>query len=416
MAFARRTSPLRFAASLAVIAFVSSAHAADFTIENVSVQQPDKKGTVTIKSIAVRGSNLSREEFMRMYDPATPKDESLALVKKLQAASISVPEVLLTRNDDKPGSITFKGYEIAGYDQGKFAKFAMAGMDGKFKPDADGGEVSVKAGNLLLEDCDFSKLLEAAAKGDLAESTTRIGKMNFRDFEVLYPEKSPAGPMIHTFRINSITANATYEGNLPLKSVAEVKGVAFIPAAKSGAATAMEQFGYKQVDAGIRGEGTYNPSSKSYDLTDFSLSGVNVGALSLKGLFGAVGPEAFNGGQTARLGALMASEISNLTLRYADNGLFDKALVFYANMNGKDPKAVRQEWAGMIAGVLPMVLGGDPGGLKLAAAVSDFVKAPKSLTISVKGKAGPVRVSDLQQIGDPTELVKRIDIEASANK
>ena len=173
MAFARRTSPLRFAASLAVIAFVSSAHAADFTIENVSVQQPDKKGTVTIKSIAVRGSNLSREEFMRMYDPATPKDESLALVKKLQAASISVPEVLLTRNDDKPGSITFKGYEIAGYDQGKFAKFAMAGMDGKFKPDADGGEVSVKAGNLLLEDCDFSKLLEAVTTNMIVVHTQK---------------------------------------------------------------------------------------------------------------------------------------------------------------------------------------------------------------------------------------------------
>ena len=178
----------------------------------------------------------------------------------------------------------------------------------------------------------------------------------------------------------------------------------------------MAEFGYNQVNAGIRGEGLYNPATKGYDLTDFSMSGINVGVLSLKGLFGSIGPEAFTGTQMARLGALMASDISNLSLRYADNGLFEKALVFYAKMNGKDATAVRTEWAGMVTGLLPMVMGGDAGGLKLASALAEFIKSPKSLTISLKGKAGPVRIADLQQITDPGELIKKIEIDASANK
>jgi hypothetical protein len=178
----------------------------------------------------------------------------------------------------------------------------------------------------------------------------------------------------------------------------------------------MGQFGYNQVDMGVRGEGTYNPATKGYDLTDFTINGINAGVLTLKGLFGNIGPEAFNGAQMARIGALMGGDVSNISLRYADNGLFDKALVFFAKMNNKDPMAVRQEWAGMIAGILPMMTGGDPGALKIAGAVSDFIKAPKSLTISLKGKGGPVRFADLQQISDPATLLQKIEVEASANK
>ena len=71
---------------------------------------------------------------------------------------------------------------------------------------------------------------------------------------------------------------------------------------------------------------------------------------------------------------------------------------------------------GMVAGLLPMVMGGDAGGLKLASALAEFIKAPKSLTISLKGRGGPVRIMDLQQVTDPGELIKKIEIDATANK
>lgn len=414
MSFARHPQRLFLAASIAVLAWTGAAAAADFTIDNVSFPERDKKPAVAIKTVVVKGSNLAREEFMRIFDPATPKEDSLALVRKLQVASVSVPEVLLTKTGKDAGTITFRGYELTNYNQGKLAKFVLAGVVGAIK--SEDGDVSFKAGQFSLEDADISKLLEAVAKDEMGSASTRVGKVDFRDFEGRFPEKSANGPLYHVVKVGSVTGAATYSGEVPTKALGEVKGVVFIPAANSGAAAAMTQFGYSQVDVGLRGEGAYNPATRAYDLTDFTINGVNAGALSLKGLFGNIGPEAFNGEQFARLGALLAGDVSTISLRYADTGLFDKALVFYAKSAGKDPQAVRQEWAGMIAGILPMMTGGDAGAIKVAAAVSDFVKAPKSLSISITGKGGPVKFSQLQSIQDPTALLKMVEIEAVANR
>ncbi len=416
MSFARHRAHLFAAVSVISLSAASVALAADFTIDNVNIKPTDKGATVIIKTIDVRGANVSKEEFARIYDPNTPKDQRAALAKKLQFESVTVPEIVLQRTDEKPGTITFRGYQMTKYNQGMFARFAMAGMEGKFRPDEGGGDATLKSGPLTIEDADLSKAIDAAMKGDLADAAPRIGKFDFRDFEVRFPEKSAGAPLLHTFRLGAFNVTATYSGDVPLKSLVDIRNAVFVPAPNSGAAMGMQQFGYNQVDVGLKGEGTYNPSTKAYNLSDFTINGINAGALTLTGLFGGIGPEAFTGTQMARLGALLQGDVSAIALRYADNGLFDKSLVFYAKMSGKDPMAVRQEWAGMIAGILPMMTGGDPGALKIASAVSDFIKAPRSLTISIKGKGGPVRFGELQQIKDPTEILKRIDIEASANK
>lgn len=414
MSLARHPKRLFLAVSVAVLAWTGAAAAADFTIDNVSFPERDKKPAVAIKTIVVKGSNLSREDFARIYDPATPKEEALALARKLEVASVSAPEIVFTKTGKDAGTITFRGYELTNFNQGKLAKFVLGGVAGSFK--ADDGDVSLKAGQLTIEDADFSKVLEAVAKDEIPTSSPRIGKMDFRDFEARFPEKGNSGPLYHVVKVGSVTGAATYSGDLPTKALGEVKGVVFIPAANSEAAGAMTQFGYSQVDIGLRGEGAYNPATRAYDLTDFTINGVNAGALTLKGLFGNIGPEAFNGEQFARLGALLAGDVSTVSLRYADTGLFDKALVFYAKTAGKDPQAVRQEWAGMIAGILPMMTGGDPGAMKVASAVSEFVKAPKSLMISITGKGGPVKFSQLQSVQDPAALLKMVEIEAVANR
>lgn len=416
MTFARRRISHFAAASAIALAWSSIALAADFTIDNVRLTPKNDGATVTIRTIQVRGSNLSKEDFARIYDPATPKEQAAALAKKLQVESVSAPEIVFTRADDKPGVVTLRGYQMTKYNQGKFARFSMAGVEGKFRPEAGGGDATIKSGPLTIEDADISRAIDAAMKGDLGEAAPRLGKFEFRDFEVRFPEKSAAGDLMHTFRLGALLASQTYQGEHPLKGLVELRNVVFIPAPQSGAAAGMGQFGYKQIDIGLKGEGVYNAATKAYELTDLTINGVNAGALSLRGLFGNIGPEAFNGGQLARIGALMAGEVSNISLRYADNGLFDKALVFFAQMNGKDPMAVRQEWAGMIAGILPIMTGGDPGAMKVATAISEFIRAPKSLAISIKSKNGPVRFADLQQLSDPAALFKQIEIEASANR
>ena len=413
--FSRHTRLLG-AISFTAFVYALPAAAIDFTISNTNIPQVDKKPAVMVQTIEVKGSNLTQEEFLKMLNPQTPKEESVALALRLQVDLVNVPEVVISKTGEDAGSFSMRGYQLVKYNQGKFQRFALGGVDGKFAQKDNGGDVSIKAGPLVVEDADITKYLQASVKGDIADASGKIGKLDFRDFEVIFPEKTPAGPLMHTIRLGALQAVTAYAGDLPTKSFAEARNIIFIPAPKSGAAEGLAMFGYDKLDLGLRGEGTYNPATKGYDLSDVSVRGINAGVLSLKGLFGNIGPDAFNGAQLARIGALMAGDVSNVSLRYADNGLFEKALVFYAKSVNKEPAAVRQEWAGMVAGVLPMLAGGDMGVMKVAGAVSEFIKAPKSLTISIKAKNGTVRFSELQQIKDPTEVLKLIDVDAQANK
>ena len=112
----------------------------------------------------------------------------------------------------------------------------------------------------------------------------------------------------------------------------------------------------------------------------------------------------------------MKGKTTGMNLRYVDSGLFDKALVFFAKSQGKDPAAVRKEWAMMIVGMLPMLMGGDSVALRLSEALSAFVTQPKSLAISLKGKNGPINFADFGRFADPSYLLSQVEITAVANK
>ena len=90
--------------------------------------------------------------------------------------------------------------------------------------------------------------------------------------------------------------------------------------------------------------------------------------------------------------------------------------MYVAKSQGKDPAAVRKEWAMMIVGMLPMLMGGDPVALKLSEALSAFVTQPKSLAISLKGKNGPINMADFSRLMDPAFLLSQVEITAVANR
>ncbi|MGE3246007.1 MAG: hypothetical protein AB7J19_06715, partial [Beijerinckiaceae bacterium] len=223
-------------------------------------------------------------------------------------------------------------------------------------------------------------------------------------------------PVYHTVKIGSVEADTKYENGLPTMTKGEIKDIVFMPAANSQAGQGMTMFGYKQVNVGMTFAGSYDAANKQYKLTDFTLNGKDAGVLSLTGVFGNIDGAAFNGDKRQRMMALMAGDADNITIKFVNNGLFDKALAFYATMKGSQPDAVKQELAGMAGGMLPMFLGGDAGAMQSAGAVSEFVKSPKNLTISVKGKMGPVPFRDLAAGQNPMAVLSKLKIEAVSNK
>ena len=68
----------------------------------------------------------------------------------------------------------------------------------------------------------------------------------------------------------------------------------------------------------------------------------------------------------------------------------------------------------MVTQFTPMLLGGDPASLQVAAALGAFIRDPKSLSVKVSGKDGPLKLTDLD-FDQPMSILQELDITAAAN-
>lgn len=411
-------STLVFSASiLALSAVCGAAFAADIRIDALEVDSPNGKQKVLIKNLEMINTNLTRDDIVALFAGKGDKKENFAIAARAKFDRLVIPEIVFNGTPGNEGQIIARNYVVVKYDQGKFQSVSLASFGGKiFQKDA-GADVEMKSGSIELLDGDFSKMLAAAAQGETEAGNGRLARFAWNGFEVRFPEKSRTGVAMHLVTIGSVIAEGKYDGEMPTRGFATIKDVVFTPGAGSGAAQSMSMFGYDKVQGTFNMDGTYDSAKRSFRLTDLSLSGPASGTLALTGLFGSIGPDAFRGSTNlARIGALMAGDVDSMAIDYKDAGLFEKALVFYAKMNGKDPQAVRTEWAGMVAGVLPMLAGGDASIVKASGALAEFVRSPKSLNISLKGKNGPVKFSELQALRDPQAALQKIELTATANR
>ncbi|MBM3608976.1 MAG: hypothetical protein FJX29_11090 [Alphaproteobacteria bacterium] len=414
-----RVSTLAFSASfLAMSAVCGSAQTADIRIDNFEFVVPSGKQKLTFKNIEVAGTNLTREEIIAWFDNKGDKKRNAEIGQRAKLDRMVIPEITIDGTPGNEGQIIARNFVVIKYDQGKFESISLGSFGGKiFQKDA-GADIEIKSGSIQLVDGDFSKMLAAVARGEDSDGGGgRLGRIAWNSFDVRFPEKSAAGIAMHQVTMGSFIAEGRYEGDMPTRGNATIKDVVFTPGAGSGAAQGLSMFGYDKVQVSMNMDGVYNAAQRSFRLTDFSFSGPVTGTLALTGLFGNIGPDAFRGSTgVARMGALLLGDVDSVALDYKDAGLFEKALVFYAKMNGKDPQAVRTEWAGMVAGVLPMLAGGDASIVKASAALAEFVRTPKNLNIALKGKNGPVKFGELQGIRDPQAALQRIDLTVTANR
>jgi len=390
----------------------------NLTFDNVRVEAPDGKGSVLFKRIDFFDTNLSRDDASRLFAAGLSKDEYVAILSKAQAKRISAPEILVEPKGERSGAITVRSYEVVGLDQGRFQKASVAGFDGTITD--KGGTGTVKSGPIVLEDGDFSKLFIAVKDGDVANGVARLGKFSWTGLDLQVPAKdtpaSAPGGNLYKVAMASLNGSTIYDGDTPTQSKGEMKGFSFEPPKASEAGRGLVKFGYDRIEGGATLSGNYDAAKKTYSLVDYTITGVNAGALSFSGSFGNIGKDAFVGGRNERLAALVQGDVSDLTLRFVNQGLFDKAVEFYAASVNRKAADVKSEWAVAVTGMLPMMLGGDPAALKMAEAVNTFIRDPKSLTVALKGKNGPVRFQDAMSLRDPVAFLSKVQVTTTANQ
>lgn len=404
--------------SLALYGALSPALALDHVLENVTIKGPDG-ALASIPRMEIADTNLTRQEIDRLLSGEALSAETNALVAKLRAKRISIPHITFIAGGDQKGSILIRDKLVVNIDKGRFERISINGVEGKFTiPGA--GDGALASGPIVLENGDFSSLLQAALKGDVLDGVAKLGAFSWTGFQMLVPDKdvprTAVGGNHYKISLGALRGSTTYAGEIPLKTLAVIEALTFAAPQASEAGRMLASFGFEKLDVGLTFDGFYDPAKMTYALNDYTVSGIDVGALKFTGAFGGLEPKAFVGEGNERLDALSRGNMSALALNYVDRGFFNKALSYYASTVGKNTESLRSEWAMLVTGLLPMLMGGDPASLKIAESLGAFVREPKSLNVSLKAKGAPVRFSDAPALADPSSFLDRVELSVSANQ
>jgi hypothetical protein len=388
----------------------AAAGVANVTLENLNTTS--KNGSkIFIKRADFTGTNLTQDEIAKLLSPDTPDKEQIELVKKLSADKISIPSIEVTAKDG--AKIILHDFSADDVNAGKVGKIVIAGIDGAGTE--EGAQVTIRSGALRLEGADLAGVLKATGgAGEAAQG--RIGHLVWESVDIVAPDKeSGAGKTIH-IAFGSFELSSDYDGDTLKKGATVLKGLIVEPAPGSDFATNLAALGYSRLELAAAIGARYQASDKALSLDDLTVEGVQMGLVGLKASLGDVDPALISSGdRSQRMGALMGCSIAGLEVKIVNAGLFEKALAYYAKLQGTTPDALRQQLSAAAVQMVPLMLGGDPSSLKLATEAKKFIDLPKNLTVSIKAKGAPLKAADFMA-GDASAIVSKVDISAIANQ
>jgi hypothetical protein len=387
--------------------FASPASALDTTLENIVIKDKDG-GSVTFARVEFAGTNLAQDELAKLFSEATPADEKKALFAKLKADRIAIPQAVFTNKESK---ISISGIAAAAVAEGKIGHAELAGIEGAGKSE-DGGPVTIKSGPVALDGADLSSLLTANP------GATRFSRFSWANVAITVPDKdtpaTAAGGNLYTINLGSLTADATFDGSIPLKGAMSVKGLSVQPPAAATAGQQLKAVGYDKLELAVDFGSTYDPATKALTLDNFTINGANAGSLQLKSIFGGVDKAAFAGAGNERIGALLQGTISSVELGYVDAGLAAKLIGLFAQQQGKQPAALQAETVAMARQIVPLLLSGAPNAQAIGDAVARFVAQPTSISVMLKPKAGSIGFIELAGVKDPAMFLAKVDAEVKS--
>lgn len=398
---------------LAAAALVSPAHAADVVLENVN--QVDGEATLSFRRIEVSDTNLAREDLEALFSGKLDASAAAALVEKMKAAKVSIPELQLAV---KGGTITLRDFLATDVDMGKASRLALGSADGALVSD-DGQPVTFHANALTVDGFSVGGLVAAARTHDAAALVLHTRQVSFAGLDGTVadkdtPKDAVGGNLWHV-RLGGLDATTSWDGDVPLVGKAVMKSFVIEPPRASTAGRTLASYGWDRLDFGMNVSGSYDPAARVYTIDDYTLSEAKSGSLTLTTKIGSIDKAVFTGAKETRMVALLNGDVSNVTLRFDNAGLFEKAVDFFGSSQKMSADAVRKQWAAMATQFIPFLMAGDPAGLKIATAVNAFIAQPKRLEIKATAKGEPIKFMDLAAMeDDPSELLARAQIDASA--
>ncbi len=384
----------------------------DVTIEHFTAKAKDGS-VIVIERAEFANANLSKDEIVKMLNPDTPEADERVLAQKFAADKVTIPSIDITGKDGAKIHI----HDVAAnhIDAGKVGDLGFAAMEASGTD--NGGAYSLKSGALRLEGLDLADALKAVGAPQEAAQKGRLGHLTWQSLDIVAPDaESGPGKTIH-IALASAEVRSSYDGGTLKHGDTKLTGLIVEPSPDSEFGKNLAQLGYSKLEMAMVVGADYQPAAKTFTLDELTIEGAQMGSIRLKANFGDIDPALFSSpDNSARMAALLGCSISSLEIKVVNSGLFEKALAFTAKQQGASADALKQQWSAMTGQMAPMLLGGDPSALKVAAEAQKFIEAPKNLTISIKAKSGGLKAADFEAIDDPAAFVSKLDIAAAANQ
>ena len=325
------------------------------------------------------------------------------------------------------GVFTVNSIEVTGLKDDKAALMKVGKLDFDMTEAKDGNRIKMNLGGFEIHGANLKTLGEARDEAEDPSNVTDVMKLSNQD---------PADPGYESLSIDNFTMDmagvkvdlpklTSQVGHNKANSVIAVRTDPFKMTLTTGEGEFGEQLagplammGYETVELSGAGYQTYEPET---DLTTY-VKGQNYWQVKdgfrldlglqyagAKAMAAAEQSAASSANPTQALDTALSNMIlHNVELTLKDDGFVDRAFNAYATSSGQDPKAARNQVAGMLA-MAPMMAGGSGIDMELineaSAALSSFISDPKTLTIKLKPKE-PLAMSAIADMEDPSSLTK----------
>ncbi len=408
--------PPFFRAALFLAGFAlaaTPATAGDIAISQAVLNSADG-GKVTFKNLSLKDCNLTEAEATSLFTGALSREDAGALLGRMTASEVRIPETVIeAANGDH---FTVKDIVAETIAQGGAQSLAIASADGVLPDDA--GDSTLHLDALRVEHVSMPGLAAALATTDPGVAAFRFSHLVWQGGGISAVDKAtPAGApggnriVLHV-GLSTIDQNFTPDG-APLDGSASFTGISLkLPPQSRGGAT-LAAFGYPELDADFKMAGAYDPARKIYALQTYTIDIQKIGRVGLSGQLSGLDVSAFRSERAVREKAVLASSLDWAQIDVSNAGLFDKIVAAVSLSQGKTPGAVKGEWRAIVAQA-PLLFSGAQAVAVVAQELEHFIIDPKTLTLRIKGKDGPLKVSEFAHIADPTAFLNKLDVSGSS--
>ncbi len=175
-------------------------------------------------------------------------------------------------------------------------------------------------------------------------------------------------------------------------------------------------FGYRDLDLDVIADTAWDAAAKELALREISLSGKDMGSLSLSATLGGIGPEIFDSDAAVSGFAMLSATAKALDVKVKNGGLFERYIDTTAKSLSLKPEELRQEYATASLIGIPVILGNSTAAKSIGSALGRFVNKPDTLAIVARAKNGRgLGFLDFSTAATPAALLDKLDVDAKAD-